>query len=109
MDGIALYADSEKKERDLFTLMAAPIQRSSVKRKKVELYDTVIYTRLSDGTDHKVQITTKQSEPEKGLINKDTALAIELMDTEEGEEVEVNGKLLEIKEIIKASKSSIIA
>ena len=70
--------------------------------KKVEVYDTIKYVRLSDDTEHTVQITTQQSIPEKGLINEGTALAQALLDAEEGEEVEVNDKQILVKEIIKA-------
>lgn len=69
--------------------------------KRVEVYDSVTYIRLSDDTEHTVQIVTQQSVPEEGLINKDAALAQALLDTEEGEEIEVNEKPILVKEIVK--------
>lgn len=69
--------------------------------KRVEVFDKVTYIRLSDNSEHFVQITNKESCIEKNLINKNTALAQALMDAEEGEEIEVNDKMFRIKEIIK--------
>ena len=73
--------------------------------KRVEVYDTIKYVRLSDDTEHTVEITTQQSVPEKGIINKDTALAQALLDAEEGEEVEVNDRPILVKEIIKTQSN----
>jgi len=98
-----IYHVDDTENRDLFTLEKAPLQDKSVKRKRVEVYDTVTYIRTSDDTEHTVQITPNVSDLEKGLINKNTPLAVELLDGEENDEVEVNGNIILIKKITKGA------
>lgn len=96
--------DEDDEEDDDTDVFGQPVVKKSKlpEIKRVEVYDTIKYVRLSDDTEHTVEITTGQSAPEKGIINKGTALALALLDAEEGEEVEVNDKPILVKEIIKA-------
>lgn len=97
--------EEDDKEDDDTDVFGQPVKKSTSlasQVKRVEVYDTIKYVRLSDDTEHTVEITTQQSVPEKGLINKGTALAQALLDAEEGEEVEVNDKPILVKEIIKS-------
>lgn len=48
---------------------------------------SVEYEDLSAGTQCRVQISTEESRPDWGLVNKDTAIAKALLGKEEGEEV----------------------
>ena len=97
--------ENEDNEEDSDTIQPVVKKSKLPEIKRVEVYDKVIYVRLSDDTEHTVEITTGQSAPEKGIINKDTALAQALLDAEEGEEVEVNDRPILVKEIIKTQSN----
>lgn len=95
----------EKSPRMEFLWTKNKTEISTAQEKRIDVFDKVKYVRLSDNTEHIVQITNRDSDPEKGLINKNTALAQALIDAEEGEEIEVNDKIFKIKEIIKEQLS----
>lgn len=91
-------------DNDLVSEKIANTRTSSIESqvKNVEINDIVKYIRQNDNTEHTIQITPAPSAPEQGLINQNTPLALALLDNvEEGEEVEVNGKTILVKKIIK--------
>lgn len=93
------YATENYQEKDLLDLIGTnksdDVDTNIDKKNKrltdiVKVNDTVHYKRIDNEQEKKIQIVHSQSNFEEGLINANTPLAIALLGSEVGEEVDVN-------------------